>query len=337
MADANDSCCSPEPTPNPTEFGAPRAELAAGQPPRHLVSVRQLGRVMLGAAAGVVLLVAAFPAWSGLILGGVKSNASCCSLTNGVAASPKQVAIVVDSCCLPPGGSADTAKAGPSPADGPTGASASKDGPTRNAVFKVQGLECPAVPGLGCGHRLAPELARIDKLKGVERSFANRTGTMVRVSVADAADREKVAGEVSKFLTDNKRAPVQLAGDELQRAIDKEEWRETNRISELSAFEFRTLALGRVREFAGAEKLDAKLTGELLRLAEEEWDRTAGKAVEDVKPGSYAKDWSARCTRFATSFVERTKGLLTAEQHARLKEQASCCCPADERPNPTGK
>lgn len=314
MAGVNDSCCTPEPTLNPTECRAPQAELAAGQPPRRWVTMRQLSRVMLGAAAGVVLLVAAFPAWSGLILGGVTTGGSCCSPSNGVASSPKQVAIVADSCCLPPGGSA----------------SAHADGPTRNAVFKVQGLECPAVPGLGCGHRLTPELAALDKLEGVERSFANRTGTMVRVTVAAAADREKVAGEVSKLLAGNKRGPVRLGGDELERALDKEEWRETKRIAELSAIEFRTLALGQVREFAATEKLDAKLTEELVKLAEEEWDRTAGRAVGDVKPASYAKNWSARCSQFAASFADRAKGLLSAEQHARLKERASCCRPADE-------
>lgn len=204
--------------------------------------------------------------------------------------------------------------------------------PSRQLVYKVKGLTCPAVSGLGCGHLLAPELARLDKLEGVERSFANRTGTMARVTVSAAADREKVAGKVSKFLSDNERAPTRLSGDELARALGKEEWREAKRIAELSAIEFRTLALGEARAFAEAEKLGAQATEKFVRLVEEEWDRTAGQAVGDVKPESYAKEWSARCSRFATSLAKRAKGMVSDEQHARLKERLACCFYADESP-----
>lgn len=201
--------------------------------------------------------------------------------------------------------------------------------PDRQLVYKVEGLTCPAVAGLGCGHLLAPELARLDKLEGVESSFANRTGTMIRVTVAAVAERDKVAAAVSKYLVGHKRAPVRLVGKELQSAIDKEEWRETRRIAELSGIEFRTLSVDQVRDFAKSEKLHAKRTGKLVELAGEEWDRTAGQAIGDVKAAAYSKDWSARCTRFAASFAGRAKGLLTAEQHARLKERLMCCCPSE--------
>jgi hypothetical protein len=207
------------------------------------------------------------------------------------------------------------------------------DRPDRQLVYTVKGLTCPAVSRLGCGHLLAPELAALDKLEGVEQSFANRTGTMIRVTIAASAERGKVAGAVSKYLAEKKRAPVQLAGDELKHALDKEEWRGTRRIAELTAIEFRTLALGQVRKFAEAEKLDAKLAEKLVALAGEEFDRTAGQAIEEIKPASYNKAWMVRSMRFIVSFTERAEDLLTVEQQARLMERFMQCCPADEPPN----
>jgi hypothetical protein len=111
--------------------------------------------------------------------------------------------------------------------------------PTRQIVLKVEGLTCPAVKGLGCGHRLAPVLARLNKIDGVEKSFSNWPGTLLRISVAPSADRDKDAAAVREDLTKDNRKPVLLTGAELKQALEKEEWRMPG---ELSAIEFRTLA-----------------------------------------------------------------------------------------------
>jgi hypothetical protein len=40
--------------------------------------------------------------------------------------------------------------------------------PARQIVFRVEGLACPAVKGIGCGHMLQGVLASLDKHDGVE-------------------------------------------------------------------------------------------------------------------------------------------------------------------------
>ena len=107
----------------------------------------------------------------------------------------------------------------------------------------------------------------------VEASSSNYTGTMIRVSVTRAMDRAKVAVAVRKALAENK--PIALAGDELRRALEKEQWRGTARIGELSAIEFRAMALYRIKTFARAEKLDKETADKLTRMAEDQWEHLA--------------------------------------------------------------
>jgi hypothetical protein len=94
-------------------------------------------------------------------------------------------------------------------------------------------------------------LARLDQIDGVERSYANRTGTLIRVSVAPGADRNRVAGEVLKALGEGNRNVSRLADSELGRALEKEEWRDASRVRELSAIEYRTLVLRGLPWLAG--------------------------------------------------------------------------------------
>jgi hypothetical protein len=155
-------------------------------------------------------------------------------------------------------------------------------------------------------------LARLGKVKGVEQCLVNRSGTLIRVTVERTADRDKVADEVLKVLAGDNREPSRLTGDELRRALAAEQWRPPD---ELSAIEFRTLAVRRVRGFARAEKLDRGVTEKLVRITEEQWDRLAGKA----KPRGAKSDWSARCMEAAAAVADQAKELLTAEQTDRLR------------------
>ncbi len=233
----------------------------------------------------------------------------------------------------PSGPATDAAKPVPGQADGPSSgkaAEASGLDPARNAVFKVQGLECPAVRSLGCGHLLAPELAALDKLEGVERSLANRTGTMIRVTVAAAADREKVAEGVRKILTGEDRKAVPLAGIELKRALEREEWRGKDRIGELSAIEFRTLALHRVKTFAKAEKLGQEATDKLVTIAEQQWERISTEARNEG--ATQPEEWANRCRKSLPVLLERVKDVLTAEQVERFKQTLTGQCRDEDRP-----
>jgi hypothetical protein len=162
-------------------------------------------------------------------------------------------------------------------------------------------------------------LAQLDQVQGVKRSYANHTGDLVRVSVDIAAHPDKVAEQVCKLLNDDQRNPERVTGDEFQKAIGAEKWREKERIDELSAIEFRTLGLRRVRTFAEKEKLDKETTERLVKIVDDEWDRMAKGRSGNGEKGSAQTDWAAICGRCAAAVVERAKSVLSAEQVERLK------------------
>jgi len=89
--------------------------------------------------------------------------------------------------------------------------------PDKQMVFKVEGLTCPAVRGIGCGHMLRPVLASLDKIDGVEASSSNYTGTLIRIAVTITADRDRVAERVSKALAEKGGEPGAPGGGGLRR------------------------------------------------------------------------------------------------------------------------
>jgi hypothetical protein len=196
--------------------------------------------------------------------------------------------------------------------------------PGRQIVFQVEGLACPAVKGIGCGQMLHGLLASLDKLDGIEASSANYTGTLIRVSVTGATDRDKVAEAVRKVLTEEDRKAVQLADDELKRALDREDWREAARIGELSAIEFHTLALHRFKTFARAEKLDKTTTDKLVALVEQQWERLSKQA--EAEGATRPEDWGKRIRALRPVLLGRAKDILNAEQLERFKQTLTGPC-----------
>jgi hypothetical protein len=211
-------------------------------------------------------------------------------------------------------------------ADPPTAAQGND--PDTQLVFQVQGLRCPAVKGIGCGHMLRPVLTSLDKINGVQASSTNYTGTLIRIAVTRAADRARVAEEVRKALAGNK--PAALAGDELKRALEKEQWRESGRVGELSAIEFRTMALYRIKTFAQAEKLDKQTADRLTKIAEDQWERLAGEAEKDK--ATRPEDWADRCRKSIPAFLGRAREVLTDDQVERFKKALTTPCAGEDRP-----
>ena len=274
---------------------------------------------------------------------GCSPGGPCCSPGNNAARSSSSGAVVSTNqqatpgrhCCLPSTVSAEQQATAStdccvSPSAKQTAASGNRAemDPTRQLIFKVEGLTCPAVKGLGCGHRIAPVLARLNKIEGVEKSFTNRTGTLLHISVAPSADRDKVAAAVRDDLTKDNRKPVLLARDESEQALAKEKWSSPG---DLSAIEFRTLALHRVKTFAQSEKLDKEAADKLLKLAARQWDRLA-QGEDCCKQPAQGKDcckqqqpadWLRRFHSFAAALAEPAKELLSAEQAKRLQEALS--------------
>jgi hypothetical protein len=220
--------------------------------------------------------------------------------------------------CCPPQDGTDT----------PTQTTIQGNDPDKQIVFKVEGLRCPAVKGIGCGHMLRPVLASLDKIAGVQASSTNYTGTMIRVSVTSATERAKVADEVRKVLTESK--PVVLSGDDYKTALNKEQWREAWRVGELSAIEFRTMALYRIKTFAQAEKLNKETTDKLVKMAEEQWERLTQEAKEDK--ATQPENWRSRCKESIPRFLVRTKEVLSDEQVERFKKTLMTPCRDEDRP-----
>lgn len=200
--------------------------------------------------------------------------------------------------------------------------------PDKQIVLTVEELRCPAVKGIGCGHMLYPVLASLDKIDGVEVSSTNYTGTMIRVSVTNANDRAKVAEAVGKVLVQNN--PVALDGDEFRQALQKEQWRETWRVGELSAIEFRTMGLYRIKTFAQTEKLDKATTDKLTKMAEDQWERLAQQARKEK--ATRPEDWRNRCKQCMAAFLEQAKEVLTTEQLERFRTTLTTPCRGDDRP-----
>jgi hypothetical protein len=169
-------------------------------------------------------------------------------------------------------------------------------------------------------------LVRLDKIAGVEKSWSNRTGTMLPVSIVPSADRDKVAEAVREILTRENGKPVLLAGNELEQALVREEWRSPG---ELSAIEFRTLALRRVKSFAEAEKLEKEVTDRLVKIVEQQWERIGKAAAERAKQPAEAR---TGYMEFATAVADRARELLSAKQVARLKEVLTSRVRRGDRP-----
>jgi hypothetical protein len=275
---------------------------------------RRHQRIMLWGAAVVVAALILFPNYFGLLHGSpaqqgvpdiVCQAAGCCAafMTDDAGRDPKEQANKT--------------------------AVAIKADHEGQIVFRVDGLTCRAVRGLGCGHKIEPVLTRLNKAQGTASISVNRTGTMLRISVAAGADESKVAEEVRQALTKENHRPVLIAGDELKRALMNEEWRSPG---DLSAIEFRTFAFHRVKTFAENEKLSKQVTDSLTKIAERQWDRIAKEAGCCVQGANRPADWVRRYNEFATGVCKGMKPLLTTEQAGRLRQLLSR--PFEERNMP---
>ena len=88
-------------------------------------------------------------------------------------------------------------------------------------------------------------LARLGGVDGVERSYVNRAGTLLRLAVAPGADPDAVAASATQALGDEAGGLTaeRLPGPAAAAALAGEEWRDRGRVAELSALEWRSRAL----------------------------------------------------------------------------------------------
>lgn len=192
--------------------------------------------------------------------------------------------------------------------------------PGQELVFRAETLRCPLVEGVGCGHLLAPLLARLDRLEGVRQSMSNWTGTLVRVKVDDPAVIGRVAREVQAVLTAEGHSAQAVTAEEADKVLASEQWRGAARMVDLTSYEYHTFSLRTAKAFAEREKLDPDVAARLLRIVEEQWD-AASKSMGPPNPegDAYASYWHQRMSQFVDTALERAKPLLTPEQFERLR------------------
>jgi hypothetical protein len=153
---------------------------------------------------------------------------------------------------------------------------------------------------------------------------------MIRISTTTAADRDKVAEAVRKVLADKNKKPVAISGAELRLAVEKQVWRETGRIGELSIIEFRALIPHKIRGFAKAEKLDQEAADKLVKIAERHWNRVIQEAKKEktTQPDALLD----RGRKSLPLFLEHSKEVLTDEQVERFKKALTAPCREEDRP-----
>ncbi len=107
------------------------------------------------------------------------------------------------------------------------------------AVLKVTGFTCMFVPGLGCGHRIAPVLARLEPLAQDIEVEVDRSGTFVRVTPASRA-----ADVVRAIRSGEEEIVVEaLEGRAMEEVIvGATAWFSRANIGDLTREEFRLLA-----------------------------------------------------------------------------------------------
>jgi tetratricopeptide (TPR) repeat protein len=160
-------------------------------------------------------------------------------------------------------------------------------------------------------------LAQLEKIPGVEKSYSNQAADMVRISVANTANREELASQVLEALGAS-RSPVRLAGGDLKQALDREKWRRSDRIGELLLIEYRTVGLREMRRFAEDEKLDKKTTKTLLMIVDGEWQRLCKQDPRRLSTVSQNIDGGRRFRESIKTAIARAEPVLTADQVTRL-------------------
>jgi len=87
-------------------------------------------------------------------------------------------------------------------------------------------------------------LARLDQIDGVESSYANESGTLIRLALRPNANLTRITGAVRRVLSEQveDRVPVQLSRQVTAVALQREEWRDKSQLAKLAATEMGTAA-----------------------------------------------------------------------------------------------
>ncbi len=157
-------------------------------------------------------------------------------------------------------------------------------------------------------------LAQLDKLDGVEAAMANRSGSLVRVRLADGSPPDQVAAAVSEVFASQGRKAKRLTGAEAGTALEQEEWRDVNSVGELSLIEARTIFTRRIEQFIESSGLDDAPAGRLRELSQQVLDEFPTTDSKYDNPSEYRRDLNDR-------LLEGSAPILPPEQQEQLRQQ----------------
>ena len=156
-------------------------------------------------------------------------------------------------------------------------------------------------------------LVQLDKIDGVASAMTNRSGTLIRIRMADPSKAEKVTERFAAIMKKRGRKPKPVSGEAAAEAIRDEEWRDARSVGELSEIEFRTVFARRVRQFIESASLDEKTSSNLLEVSEQ--------VLAESPSRSEGYERSKFWRNLADRMLEKSAGILTSDQLEELKKR----------------
>jgi hypothetical protein len=178
-------------------------------------------------------------------------------------------------------------------------------------VLESASYKCGASEGLGCGLAIAPALARLDALDGVQESRVSWDGRWFRLQLEPSADADRVAVEAQAILegpeqrVDAKDAPGENAG-----------WWDADGTLELSLHEASELAADFTADIAAAAQLDEPKREQLGALLREELAHAFERA--HAAGGGVPRLWEQLPA--ARAAFEQRLDFLTALEKSKVSE-----------------
>ena len=185
--------------------------------------------------------------------------------------------------------------------------------PPRFVLLESDAYACGAAPDLGCGLAIAPVLATLDDLEGVQESRVSWDGRTFQIELDSDADPERVAAAASDVLG----GEVQVAAAGVTEAAAGPEhaaWLDSTQTVALSRREAEVLAASFVAELPPEVTSDPASREQLHAALREELERAFERAHE--AGGGIAALWDQLPE--ARAAFESRLSFLTPDQRALL-------------------
>jgi hypothetical protein len=182
----------------------------------------------------------------------------------------------------------------------------------RVVLLATDDYGCGAEPGLGCGLAIAPVLAQLDGLEGVEESRVSWDGRTFRIALLPDADGERVTSAVVAVLgggAERVAQPAPPAG------ADGERWLSSAQTIELSLHEASVLAAAFAVDIAAEAELRESDARRLETTLREELEGAFRRA--HAAGGTVDRLW-AEFPEARSRFEARLVEFMTPEGIARV-------------------